>query len=159
MIGSFLPSLRAWIWSFEDRTSLRLQIGLATPLLCLVIGAVPAFAAATVGQRDPLATASGRLNSIAATLADRIDRAVSSRVALAHHLASLEALRDVWNGPPEDVRLLLATARDDFEGINWIGYASADGFVRAAAGGVGEGRSVADEPWFRHGLASGTVGG
>ena len=136
---------------------LRLQIGLATSFLCFAIIAVLAFAAATVGQRDALDSASSRLNLVAATLADRIDRAVSSRVALAHHLASMEALGDVWEGPPDAVRVLLARAREDFEGIAWIGYASADGVVRAAAGGVEEGRSVADEPWFRHGLFSGTV--
>lgn len=153
-LASFLPSLRSKIWSVEDRTDLRLHVGLAAGILCFVIVAVLAFGAASVGRREAIGIASANLNAMAATFSDRLDRNIVYRFGAVADLASLEPLRDIWTGPPVVIRKVLEQTRSNFEGAPWLGYATADGIVKAAAGHVHEGMSVADEPWFRHGLVA-----
>jgi diguanylate cyclase (GGDEF)-like protein len=147
-----LSRVRARIWSLEDRMELRLQIAIATGVLCFALVVTLAIGAALVGRNEAVKVANDRLSDIVVTLTDRIDRGINSRLVLVEHLASLASLRDVWTGDPDELRRMLADTRRALTDTAWIGFAAPDGTVRIADDGAFEGRSVAEYAWFRRGL-------
>ena len=54
----------------------------------------------------------------------------------------------------EELRAVLNAAASTDERISWAGFASPDGTVVAASGGLLQGASVSERPWFRRGLQS-----
>lgn len=136
---------------------LRQQVAVATGILCLATVATLALGAAEVGRKEALTATSTTLTEIAATVADRLDRNVANRVAIAEQFAALESLAAVWRGPAESLRKALLRARNAATDTAWVGFATPDGIVRAATDRTDEGASVASLAWFGNGLARSTV--
>ena len=136
---------------------LRHQVGVAASVLCFAIVATVATGAAWVGRQEAMNAASANLNTIAVTFADRLDRGIAGRLGIIQHLASLDPLHDIWEGPPDIIRKTLEQTRAAFDGTAWIGFATIDGIIKSAADGVFEGRSVTAHAWFRHGLVGPSV--
>jgi diguanylate cyclase (GGDEF)-like protein len=148
-----LKSLRILQLTLEDRMTLKQQVGLATAALCVMIIVVLAAVGALISGRQVHDAASLRLSDLAFTFSDRLDRTITQRMGTLQLLTSLPELKKVWTGDPADMRGVLDRSRDYIPGASWLGYATADGIVRSAAGGLLEGQSVMDRPWFREGLA------
>ncbi|HEY6917778.1 MAG TPA: cache domain-containing protein [Tabrizicola sp.] len=65
----------------------------------------------------------------------------------------LEALADkLSTTSPEALRPVMDQMIAEGDKISWVGFASLDGTVQAAAGGLLEGADVSGRPWFREGL-------
>ncbi len=65
----------------------------------------------------------------------------------------LEVLADkLAAAPPAAMRPIMDQMIAEGEKISWVGFASLDGTVQAAAGGLLEGVDVSSRPWFREGL-------
>lgn len=131
---------------------LRHQVALATSALCFVIVATLALGAALVGRNEAMKAATNNLNDIAVTFAERLERGLGNRLGLIEHLAALEPVGGMWEGPPQALRKVLARTREAMADTAWLGFATADGTIRAAAGGAFEGQSVSHHDWFRRGL-------
>ncbi len=148
-----LKSLRILQSTVEDAMTLKQQVGVATAALCALIIVVLAFVAALISGRQVEAAASLQLSDIAYTFSDRLDRSLNRNLGTLQLLTSLPQLKQVWTGDPAGMRAVLDQSRDYIAGASWLGYATADGIVRSAAGGLLEGQSVMERPWFRDGLA------
>ncbi|HVY21392.1 MAG TPA: sensor domain-containing diguanylate cyclase [Bauldia sp.] len=153
-----LKSLRNFQSYVEDRMTLKQQVGVATAALCAVIILVLASVAAAISERQAQAAASVRLSDIAYTFADRLDRSLTQRMSTLSLLTSLPPLQGLWSENNPSARHVLDETREYITGASWLGYATADGIVRAASGGLLEGKSVMERPWFRAGLAGPTFG-
>jgi HAMP domain-containing protein len=66
--------------------------------------------------------------------------------------------RSVDLGRPEDLRQDITLLSQLDKRYSWIGVADVEGKVLAASGGLLEGQSVAQRPWFRLGLAAPSAG-
>lgn len=53
---------------------------------------------------------------------------------------------------PDELRPVMDQMIAEGQKISWVGFASLDGTVQAAAGGLLEGADVSSRPWFREGL-------
>lgn len=148
-----LKSLRVLQSTLEDSMTLKQQVGVATAALCVMIIVVLASVAALISGRQVESAASLQLSDIAFAFSDRLDRSLTQRMGTLQLLTSLPPLKSVWTGDPKDMRAVLDQSRDYIPGASWLGYAAADGIVRSAAGGVLDGQSVMERPWFRDGLA------
>jgi diguanylate cyclase (GGDEF)-like protein len=156
-LQNLLKGLLAGVHSIEDRMDLRQQIAVATGVLCFLTVAILAIGAAEVGRREAMAATSMTLTEIATTVADRLDRNIANRIAIAEQFASLESLATLWKGPPGELRKALARTRAAATDTTWVGFATADGIVRAATDRSREGASVAGMAWFTNGLSRSTV--
>ncbi len=94
--------------------------------------------------------------------ADALERAVDVRLngvqfdfarALQANWRHLSNLAEMIPGMPADMqRVAFDTTVGAGDEISWIGFAGVDGTVIAASGGLLEGQSVAERPWFQNGL-------
>ena len=137
----------------EDRLTLRQQVGIATALLCVILVTAVAAGASYVGREQARRNVATEMAELARNVADRLDRAMSNRIQDAVLFSQLDPLRDVWIGDAATVRAALEQLQETIGYAAWIGFATPDGTVKAATGGLLEGQSVAAMPWFRHGMA------
>ncbi|WP_372530173.1 diguanylate cyclase [Ferrovibrio sp.] len=144
--------------SVSDRLSLRAQIALATMILCVLLVAAGSLAAALIGQRKTGELIGRELAELAASMADRLDRGMFERYREIGIIADLETLQPVWQTEPAVLRRTLEHLQASFPDYAWIGFADADGTVRAATRGMLDGASVAKRPWFASGLAGPFIG-
>jgi diguanylate cyclase (GGDEF)-like protein len=157
MVRRIWHRIRYHLWSVEDRMELRHQVAIATSILCFVLVTTIAVGAALVGRHEATNAAGDRLNGIADTLSHRIDQALSTRLGLVAHVAGLVSFGDSWTGQQRELRRILANSRDALPDTVWLGFATPDGIIRAAAGGAFEGQSVAHHSWFRRGLSGAAI--
>jgi len=100
----------------------------------------------------------GKLATEARRFADITDDAIRRQVAeLRSHAAALLVLN--LHHEPERLAEWLQTLREHIPGIDWIGFADADGIVRAASNVDTTGASVVRQPWFTIGKDSTTAVG
>lgn len=152
MPHSSFKSLKLLLASVENSLSLRLQLGIAMALLCFVMVAMVATAAAYIAREQAKDSIGGDVAELARTIADRLDRGMSGRFQDAALLSELDPLRDVWTGnDPAAVRQVLEQLKKKTSNTTWIGFATPDGIVKAATGSTLEGASVANQSWFRAG--------
>jgi diguanylate cyclase (GGDEF)-like protein len=141
----------------RDRLSIRQQSAALTVLLSLATVAVMTLGTATVVRHHALDAANGELRLLAQTMASRLDRQMFERHREIVNLANLAPLTDVWRDRPGEIGTFLDQMQDSLPSYAWIGYAAADGTVRAATRRMLEGASVAARPWFIEGLKGPTV--
>jgi diguanylate cyclase (GGDEF)-like protein len=148
MACSWCAQLRA----VADRLTIPRQVGLATAVIGLVMALGLAGGAGLMAYRQALAQVEAETARLALATSTRLTESLHSRYREIALLAGLEPLRPLWTGRPEALRpaleALLRTAPD----YAWIGFAAADGSVRAATHGLLEGTSVTAQRWFRDGL-------
>nr|WP_246520144.1 sensor domain-containing diguanylate cyclase [Ancylobacter lacus] len=137
--------------------SLRQQTALLAGLLCVLTAAAVALTAAMLARREAVREAEASLQSLARTMADRLDQHMFERYREMTNIAELAPLRTIWRGDAAEVRSVLAQVQESLPEYAWIGFATPDGTVRAATRGMLEGVSVAQRPWFIHGLRGTTV--
>lgn len=100
----------------------------------------------------------GKLAAEARHFADITDDAIRRQVTeLRSHAAALLTLN--LHHEPERLAEWLQTIREHIPGIDWIGFADADGIVRAASNVHASGSSVVRQPWFMIGKDSTTAVG
>ena len=144
--------LKLLLLNVENSLSLRLQLGIATALLCFVMVAMVAAAAAYIAREQAKESIGGVMAELARTIADRLDRSMSGRFQDAVLLSELDPLRNVWTAnDPAAVRQVLEQLKKKTSNTTWIGFATPDGIVKAATGSTLEGASVANQSWFRAG--------
>ena len=148
---SLFSRLRAGLWGLEDRISVRFQIALGTSILCFVIVVGVALGAARVARQQAEQTSLDDVEGVASALADRLDRAIASRLDTLRMVAAMEPLRAAWTGDRKPLRALLDQVQGAVAG-SWVGFVTPDGTVKAGSGGAREGEPAATEPWFAQGL-------
>jgi diguanylate cyclase (GGDEF)-like protein len=132
--------------------SLQKQISILVGLLCLGLVCGAAIGAAYIAQQRIREAVMSDAARTAATMASLLDRGMFERFREARNIASFEALRDIWAGDPAQIRQVIDQLQKSFPDYAWIGFATADGNVKAATQGMLEGQSVQTRPWFQHGL-------
>src|SRR5262245_32996048 len=151
-MSSIQLNLTSKVATLADRLKLRHQIGLAAAALCVFVVAVIAGATAYIGGSHYAAFVRYDLAETAQVLAERLDRTVWNRYREVRTLASLDPLKPLWQGDPAALRRVMDQFQESYPDYSWIGYATADGIVRASARGLLDGVSVAARPWFQNGL-------
>lgn len=138
--------------------SLRRQITILVGLLCIALVAAAAIGASYVVQQRTREMIMHDAAETAAAMASILDRNMFERFREVQNLAEMTPLRDVWTGDPATARQLLEQFQKSLPDYAWIGFATPDGAVRVATGGLLEGQSVDGRPWFRNGLKARMVG-
>ncbi len=155
--ASFLSAISAGLRRLQDGMNLRQQVGVATSVLSFLIVAAVAIGAAFVGERAVRASSEKKMSEIAFSVADRLNRGVDARLKSLELLAQIETLKATWVGDPTAGRRILDQALRAIPQAAWLGFATRDGIVQAASGGVLEGQSVASESWFQSRVAGGSI--
>ena len=155
---ALLQSLSGHLRAFEDRLTVRTQIAVASAAVTLLLVGSLAVGAALISYRNTAALMNSKLASIAATTADRMNRYMAVRQQEVRLLAQLEPMRSLWQDDPVALARALGQLQASFADFAWIGFARPDGTVIAATGGLLQGKSVAERPWFKSGLDRLTVG-
>ncbi|QIB34604.1 sensor domain-containing diguanylate cyclase [Ancylobacter pratisalsi] len=137
---------------YLDRTSLRAQLAILAGLLCIVTVAATAATAAWLARQQAVIETEDAMASIARNMANRLDQHMFERFREIRNMANFKPLRSIWEGDRHDVRGVLAQLQATLPNYAWIGFATPDGKVMAATGGMLEGVSVAQRPWFINGL-------
>ena len=150
----FAERLRA----IEDRLTVRTQIAFAVGAMTILLVGALAASAAFVSYRNTATLVNTRLASIASTTAERLDRYIAVRQQEVHLFSKLEPMKKMWQEDPASLRKSLEQLQSSFTDFAWIGFASPEGVVIASTGGLLQGASVAQRPWFRTGLHDAIVG-
>ena len=136
---------------------MRVQIGLGTGALCVILVALVSAGAAWFGTAEASRAAGARVTQIASELSHRLDTSMGQRYSEVGILSQLAPLQPYWTANPAVLRGTLEQLQSSYPNYAWIGFAGTDGIVRAATGGLLEGQSVSQRPWFSHGLSGPTV--
>ncbi|MCU1441752.1 MAG: diguanylate cyclase [Rhodoglobus sp.] len=144
--------------TIEDRLTVRTQITAAVAAMAIVLVGALATSAAFVSYRNTAELVNTRLASIASTTAERLDRYMAVRQQEVHLFSQLEPLKKLWQEDPVALRKSLEQLQSSFTDFAWIGFVRPNGIVAASTGGLLQGESVAQRPWFKTGLDDSTVG-
>lgn len=140
-----------------DRVSLRRQISLLAGAIGLAIVGVTTIGSALLARAQATDMAQNTLLQVARSMADRLDQDMAERLREVRNVGSLEPLQPHWMENTGSLRRVLETMQRTLPDYAWIGFADRDGRVRAATGGVLEGASVSQRPWFSNGLRQAAV--
>jgi diguanylate cyclase (GGDEF)-like protein len=152
-----LQNFKTFLWTIEDRLTIRQQIGIATAALCIILAVSLAGAAAIISRDKIEAMIADRMHKAAINMSDQIDRYMFERYREVRMLADLGEFHDEWTGHPLRIRMMLERLQASVPDYAWLGFATVDGNVRASTKGMLEGVSVARRDWFIHGLEGATV--
>jgi diguanylate cyclase (GGDEF)-like protein len=155
--ATVVSTISAGLRRLQDRMNLRQQLGVATGILCFLMVAAVAIGAAVVGERAVRAASEKKMSEIAFSLADRFNRGITARLHSLELLAQIDALKGVWVGDAASGRRILNQALRTFPQAAWLGFATSDGIIRVASGGLLEGQSIASETWFQNRLSGRNV--
>ncbi|GIL41767.1 hybrid sensor histidine kinase/response regulator [Roseiterribacter gracilis] len=130
------------------------RLGLA-PLLATAFGALTLVLTASVtvavlvaSERQIVAGIGQGLEDLAIQMGDKLDRGMFERAREVRTIAALDPLPDP-NADPAALRAVLDRMKSTFDSYAWIGVATLDGKVKAAAGGMLENADVSKRPWFQ----------
>jgi diguanylate cyclase (GGDEF)-like protein len=152
-----MNTLAASLLKLRDRTTLGQQVAMVTTALCLGLIIALSATAAYVARQQATNRAESEIVGVASNMAERLDARMFERFREVRNLAALEPLRDIWTGEPAQIRTALEQLQASLPEYAWIGFALPDGTVKAATGGMLEGVSVAQRPWFIDGSKGLTV--
>jgi diguanylate cyclase (GGDEF)-like protein len=140
-----------------DRVSLRRQISLLAGAIGLAIVGVTTIGSALLARGQATDMAQNTLLQVARSMADRLDQDMAERLREIRNVGALEPLQPHWMENTGSLRKVLETMQRTLPDYAWIGFADRDGIVRAATGGLLEGASVSQRPWFANGLRQAAV--
>lgn len=149
-----LSSLNA----IEDRLTVRMQIAAAVTAICVVLVGTLAAGAAFISYRNTARLVESRLAGLAAATSGRLDRFMATRQQELELFAELEPMQAQWRADAAGLQQSLEALQHSFSEFAWIGFADTDGKVVAGTGGLLQGTSVAQRPWFKMGLQQLTLG-
>lgn len=140
-----------------DRVPLRRQISLLAGAIGLIIVCVTTVGSALLAREQASNMAQVTLMQVARSMADRLDQDMAERLREIRNVAALEPLQTHWLKNTDGLRQVLETMQRTLPDYAWIGFADRDGRVLAATGGVLEGASVVQRPWFKSGIRQASV--
>jgi diguanylate cyclase (GGDEF)-like protein len=149
--------LKSKLRAFEDRLTVRQQIGAATAVLCLVLAGLLAISAATVSHNRVERLVGEEMANYSAAVSQSLELFMHARYQEIRTLAALEVLREVWLTDAARIRGAFEGLQDGLPHFAWVGFTTTDGIVRVASKGMLEGRSVVGLPWFKNGLHAPTA--
>ena len=155
------PLLRqaiARLHAIEDHLTVRMQIAAAVVAMCVVLVGTLAAGAALISYWNTAALVESRLAGVAAMTSGRLDRFMATRQQELKLLAELQPMQNLWLGDAAGLRQSLEALQQSFSEFAWIGFADTDGKVVAGTGGLLQGASVAQRPWFKAGSQRLAVG-
>ncbi|WP_081768712.1 diguanylate cyclase domain-containing protein [Herbaspirillum sp. RV1423] len=91
--------------------------------------------------------AEARLGQLAWQMQDALDRSMAERYIDIKILAQRPSVREARD--PARMRIIFNELQKTVPNYAWIGFATPDGNVLAAANGLLEGQSVAERPWYK----------
>lgn len=144
------------VWKSGYRLGVRERTGLAFWLLAGALFGLTGWLSADAARRQAEADAAAALQGLAERLALQLDADMAARLQQIGQLAawsvhfSTPSAPDAWQARFESLQR--ATP------YSWIGLASPAGEVLASTGGLLQGRSVAQRPWFQQGARGPMVG-
>jgi len=141
-----------------DRISVRVQIAVATVVICACVGIGGAVMAALIGRAKAVELIGRQMAELASSMTDHLDRGMFERYREIGVIARSDLLRPVWERNPRAMQGTLEMLQKSLPDYAWIGFASPDGQVRAATRQMLEGASVAERPWFKAGKFSPFIG-
>lgn len=153
-----LSALRSRFQRLQDHLSIAQQVSIATGLVSLTAITILAFVAAGMSRNEMVRRITTDITLSARMLASQLDTEMFERFNDIRQLANTPALVRAWEGPITERRALLDELRASMPIYAWVGFAEPDGRVVAASGGMLEGQSVAQRPWFQGGLKGPFVG-
>jgi diguanylate cyclase (GGDEF)-like protein len=140
-----------------DRISLRRQFSLLAGAIGLAIVGVTTLGSALLARGQATDMAQNALLQVARSMADRLDQDMAERLREIRNVGALEPLQPHWLENTGTLRNVLDTMQRTLPDYAWIGFADRDGRVHAATGGILEGASVTQRPWFIDGLRQAAV--
>jgi diguanylate cyclase (GGDEF)-like protein len=149
-LGSLIQKMRA----FENRLTVRQQIGLAAAALCLTLVAVLTAGATYMSRQQTSQLISDHMSNLARIMVKQLEFSLQESYRELQHFLSLEPLARTWIGPVGPLRELLEQVQENRPEYDWVGFITPDGKVRAATGRHAEGTSVAHRAWFSRSLTS-----
>jgi diguanylate cyclase (GGDEF)-like protein len=155
---TLLQKLAYRLHALEDHLTVRTQIAAAVATMCIVLVGTLAAGAAFISYRDTAALVNKSLAGIAATTSGRLDRFMAVRQQELNLFSNLQPLQPLWQNNPVELRRALERLQQTFSDFAWIGFADVDGKVVASTGGLLQGASVAQRPWFKEGLQRMAIG-
>ena len=128
--------------------SISLQVLLASVfgILALALTFCVSFTAERIAAAQLREQIGHELSSYADNLRDRLDAVMHDNLQLVRTLATMG---QSVSATPATWRKWIDTVQADHKEYAWLGLADASGIVIASSGGILEGRSVAERPWFR----------
>ena len=139
------------------RVSLRRQISLLAGTIAFAIVGVTTIGSALLAREQATDMAQNTLLQVARSMADRLDQDMAERLREIRNVGALKPLQPHWLENTGSLRDVLETMQRTLPDYAWIGFADRDGRVRAATGGILEGASVSQRPWFNNGLRQAAV--
>ena len=143
--------------AIEDRLTLRTQIAAAVAAMSIVLVGTLAAGAALISYRHTAAIIESSVAGIASSTSGRLDRFMATRQQEMKLFTELEPMQRLWQGDPNELRSALEALQRNFE-FTWIGFADLNANVVASTGGLLQGKSVLERPWFKQGLEKVVVG-
>lgn len=142
----------------DPRRSLAAAVGWLVTTLSIAIAIVAAAWLGVMARSTVLQQHARQLTLTADQFSGELDVSLSSRLQALRAAAAM--LRtEVPGEAPRALRAVLADLQSAYPELAWIGFATANGMVTAATGGLLEGSSVAARLWFAHGLKGPWIGG
>lgn len=137
----------------EDRLTVRQQIAFGTAVLCIVLVAGMAAAAAYMSRQEATRFVRAEMRGLATSVAERLDSSLAERLGEIEFVTTAEPMLARWRSSDAgSVRRLLEQIRASQPDFSWIGFVRPDGVVKAATDGQLQGQSVAGRPWFQQAL-------
>jgi diguanylate cyclase (GGDEF)-like protein len=143
--------------AIEDVLTVRTQIAAAVGLMSLALVGTLAGSAAVISYRSTATLIESSVAGIASNTSARLERFMATRQQQMKLFAELQPMQPLWQDHPGELRDALEALQRSFD-FTWIGFVDPEGKVVASTGGLLQGRSVAERPWFRHGLEGAAVG-
>ena len=140
-----------------NRLSLGTQLAAITGVLCLVLVLACAVTTANIASGQATQRVEQSMTTLARFMSQKLDSFMEERVRDIGDLANLSGLEGIWTSPPLRIRAALEEIQRSLPAYTWIGYADPAGNVVASTGGLLEGASVAERPWFKNGSLAPTV--
>ncbi len=151
-------TLRSRFHRLQDRMSVAQQMGLVMALVSLAGISALAVLSAGLSRSEMIRRITTDISLSAKMVATQLDDEMFERYGDIRQLATMAPLQSLWTDDPAAVRAALDDMRADLPIYAWIGFANVDGTVVAATGGLLEGASVVERPWYSAGLKGPFVG-
>jgi diguanylate cyclase (GGDEF)-like protein/PAS domain S-box-containing protein len=133
--------------SVRLKLSLAFQLGLTFGTVTFLLALVFGWTTGKLAQQQLEQNVGNELAHLSHNLSHRLDLNMFERYREIQILAGLEPFRNPKT-TVADQQALLNTLQDTYPDYSWIGFADANGTVRASTRGLLQGKNVAQRPWF-----------
>lgn len=131
-----------------SQLSLRVRLAVGSAIISLAAVATLAFVAEQFAAETIRTGVQRWIRDVAVQMRDSLDRGMFERYRDIKIVTALETFRSPA-GETAERRQLLERLQETFPDYAWIGFASPEGDVKVSTGGLLEGVSVAQRPWFQ----------